>query len=133
MMVKGTEDSHPVTESTILYIDQKEAEQGEIDAALSFDVYPSSIQDSVIIIYGADLQEVVAVVDANYVPGDVNGDGKFNSTDAILVLQQSVDLITLSDDAKLAADVNEDGKINSSDAILILQFSVGLISEFPKG
>ena len=59
--------------------------------------------------------------------GDVNGDGKINSADALLVLQNSVGKITLSAGQKNAADTNGDGKINSADALMILQCSVGKI------
>lgn len=56
--------------------------------------------------------------------GDVNGDNKANSTDALLVLKYSVGSSTNID--KAAADVNGDGKINSTDALTILQISVGI-------
>lgn len=59
--------------------------------------------------------------------GDLNGDDKINSSDALLVLQHSVGKITLDDTQKSCADVNKDGKINSSDALMILQYSVGKI------
>ncbi len=63
--------------------------------------------------------------------GDVNGDGKTNSTDARMTLQFSVGKIA-GDALDIAmADVNGDNKINSSDARLILQFSVGKITMFP--
>lgn len=55
--------------------------------------------------------------------GDVNGDGKVNSTDALLVLQFSINKISKID--KDAADLNLDGKVNSTDALMILQISVG--------
>ncbi len=63
--------------------------------------------------------------------GDVDGNGRINSTDARLVLQKAVGKI--SDEALniAVADVNKDNKINSSDARLILQFSVGKITTFP--
>ncbi len=57
--------------------------------------------------------------------GDVTGDGKVNSSDALLVLQYSVDKSKPID--KTAADVNGDGKINSTDALTILKISVGLV------
>lgn len=57
--------------------------------------------------------------------GDVNGDGKVNSNDALLVLQYSVGKINKIDSS---ADVNGDGKINSSDALTILQISVGTVT-----
>ena len=62
--------------------------------------------------------------------GDINTDGKINSADALLVLQSSTGVITLTDTQKLLADVNEDGKINSTDALLILQYATGKITSF---
>lgn len=62
--------------------------------------------------------------------GDINTDGKINSADALLVLQSSMGVITLTDTQKLLADVNKDGKINSTDALLILQYATGKITSF---
>ncbi|MBQ7114386.1 MAG: hypothetical protein IJO10_09145 [Clostridia bacterium] len=62
--------------------------------------------------------------------GDVNLDKKVNSTDAVMVLQASVKLITLSELQTTLADVNFDGKLNSTDAVRILQYAVKLITEF---
>ena len=61
-----------------------------------------------------------------YLYGDVNGDYKINSIDALAVLQHSVGNITLKDKHLTQADVTKDGKINSLDALKILQFSVGI-------
>lgn len=60
------------------------------------------------------------------VRGDVNGDGKTNSSDALEVLMYSVGKINQVDPS---ADLNGDGKINSSDALTILQISVGIITD----
>lgn len=57
--------------------------------------------------------------------GDVNGDSKINSQDALLVLQYSVSLTTLNSTQKQFADMNNDKKYNSSDALAILQLAVG--------
>ncbi len=57
--------------------------------------------------------------------GDVNNDGKINSTDALCVLQYSVG-ITVKNFDELNADVTKDGQINSADALKILRISVGL-------
>ena len=56
--------------------------------------------------------------------GDVNGDNKVNSADALLVLQHAVGLITLSKDAIGRADMDSNGILNSFDALLILRVSV---------
>ncbi|MBR6531610.1 MAG: dockerin type I repeat-containing protein [Clostridia bacterium] len=58
--------------------------------------------------------------------GDVDGNGKVNSTDALKVLQSSVELITLTASQKAAADMDANGKVNSIDALKILQLSVGM-------
>lgn len=57
--------------------------------------------------------------------GDCNGDTKINSSDALDVLKQSVNIITKNGCYLEAMDVNKDGKINSEDALLILKNSVG--------
>ncbi len=60
--------------------------------------------------------------------GDVNDDGFINSSDARLVLQHTVSLITLTGEDFRCGDVNSDNRLNSSDARWILQKSVGLVS-----
>ncbi len=55
--------------------------------------------------------------------GDVDSNGKVNSTDALLVLRRSVDSSVKVNETY--ADVNSDGKINSTDALIILKISVG--------
>lgn len=57
--------------------------------------------------------------------GDINGDGKINSLDALMCLQSSVKKIELFDIQFELGDVNGDNKVNSYDALKILQFSVG--------
>lgn len=62
--------------------------------------------------------------------GDVNLDGKINSTDALLVLQHSVQKITLTGEDFINADVDKNNTINSTDALEILKYSVGKINRF---
>ena len=71
------------------------------------------------------------VFEFKYVPGDLDGDGKINVGDAIMVLRHIVGLSVLQDAALMAADVDGDGKVNVGDAIMILRHIVGLIEEFP--
>ncbi len=64
--------------------------------------------------------------------GDVNGDSKVNSVDALAVLQHSTKVALLSAEAQKVADVNWDGTINSSDALEILLVATGIKASFPK-
>lgn len=63
--------------------------------------------------------------------GDVDFNGSVNSSDALMALQSSVGIITLSKEAFTAADVNADTSVNSSDALLILQHATDIITQFP--
>ncbi|TYQ13248.1 UNVERIFIED_CONTAM: dockerin type I repeat protein [Acetivibrio alkalicellulosi] len=66
--------------------------------------------------------------------GDLNNDGKVDSTDYILMRRYLLEII--SDlpvpDKIWSADLNDDGKIDSTDAILMRRFLLEIISEFPK-
>lgn len=62
--------------------------------------------------------------------GDVNDDGYINSSDALQVLQISVEQIETTDEMLEAADVCKDTSINSIDALMILMYSVGDITSF---
>ncbi|MGN0629671.1 MAG: dockerin type I domain-containing protein [Oscillospiraceae bacterium] len=71
------------------------------------------------------------VVESAVFYGDVNGDGKVNSDDAMLILQHYAQVKTLSSEFLSAADVNGDEKINSDDAMLVLQRYAQIINKFP--
>ncbi len=58
------------------------------------------------------------------VKGDVDGNKKVNSTDALMALQASVQIITLTSNQKIVADMDGNGNVNSVDALLILKKSV---------
>lgn len=57
--------------------------------------------------------------------GDVNDDGKINSSDALIVCQASVGVKTLTSAQNKAADIDKNGKITSSDSLIILNISAG--------
>ncbi len=63
--------------------------------------------------------------------GDVDNNGKVDSTDARLVLQYAVKKITPSALNLDVADVDGSGKVDSTDARLILQYAVKKINKFP--
>ncbi|MCI6075950.1 MAG: leucine-rich repeat protein [Catenibacterium mitsuokai] len=62
--------------------------------------------------------------------GDVNGDGKVNVLDAVMVLRHDANIIKLNDSQLKAADVNEDGKVDVLDAVMILRYEAGIIKSF---
>ncbi len=63
--------------------------------------------------------------------GDVSGNGEITSFDAVLILQHTVGLITLTDPFARVADVSDNGRISAFDAALVLRFVVGGISCLP--
>ncbi len=63
--------------------------------------------------------------------GNVDGNGKVDSTDARMVLQYAVKKIPAEALNLAAADVDGNGKVDSTDARLILQYAVKKIGEFP--
>ena len=73
---------------------------------------------------------VKAPIDKDRAPaftlGDVNLDGKVNTSDARLALRGAATLETLTDQQILAADVNKNGKADTSDARKILRVAANL-------
>ena len=62
--------------------------------------------------------------------GDLNGDGKVNTADAVQILKSAAGMIVLDEKQQLAGDTNHDGKVNTADAVLILKYAAGMISAF---
>ena len=63
--------------------------------------------------------------------GDVNRDGRVDSSDARMALQAAVSKLTLDEKQKQAADVDGGSTIDSTDARYILQYAVQKIAAFP--
>lgn len=130
-LVYLVEGSGLPTEANLQYIDQSGTDAAftlkpkTLEAGKTYRVYVSTQSkaptEAASFSYGAK---------PTYTLGDVNNDGKINSSDALLILQSAVGKITLSTTQTLAADVNKDGKINSSDALKVLQYAVGKITSF---
>ena len=77
-----------------------------------------------------DAARIVAVFEQDeIIPGDVNGDGTVDMTDALLVMRAVLSLIEFSPEQMEAAEMNGDGEINMADALLILRMSLGLRGE----
>ncbi|MBR4282734.1 MAG: dockerin type I repeat-containing protein [Clostridia bacterium] len=77
--------------------------------------------------------EVENPVPSTNVCGDANLSGKTDATDALIILQYTVDKVTLTDKQLLAADVTTpiDGVVTVTDALIILQYSVDKIASLP--
>lgn len=65
--------------------------------------------------------------------GDVNGDGKVNSTDLTLIKRYVLKIVSALPDpeAEKAADVNLDGRINSTDITVLKRYILKIITELP--
>lgn len=129
---KGTDGA--LTGDSIYYIAQAAATDGKV----AFPAYPKTMSSGSYTVYltggGRTISSGAKVGSFDYYQaytlGDVNGDGKVLSNDALAALQMSVDVGTWTDIQKLAADVDKNGKVLSNDALFILQKSVGLPTVF---
>ncbi len=57
--------------------------------------------------------------------GDADGDGSITSTDALMILRQSIGLEDSDDKSKAITDVDGDSFITADDALAVLRYSVG--------
>ncbi len=64
-----------------------------------------------------------------YALGDVNGDGKINTLDAMMTLRAAVGIESLDAIQTIRADIDGNGKINTMDAMMFLGRAVGLLVE----
>lgn len=61
--------------------------------------------------------------------GDLNGDGRLNSSDTLMMVQHIINRKPLANDNSLkAADINQDGKINASDSLMLRQHILNIHS-----
>jgi hypothetical protein len=75
-----------------------------------------------------------AIVPRKGSAGDINGDDKFNSSDALVLLSYEVGGIQIPLDFPIrCGDVNKDGKVNSTDALIILSHDAGFQVPFELG
>ena len=137
------EYNNPAEPGNITYINQDEAKEGKI--TFSNFIPMTSANAAVLLggVFDGDSPVVLGELKVPYVLGNVNGDYDkddnpiINSTDAMMILQHSVKMLTLDSTAQLAANVNGDVDkngdpvINSTDAMMILQYSVKMIDKFP--
>ncbi|MBO4879217.1 MAG: carbohydrate-binding domain-containing protein [Clostridia bacterium] len=60
-------------------------------------------------------------------PGDVDGNGTVNVTDALLALRHAMGVSVLTDEQVARGDVNGDGIVNATDAVLIMRICLGAV------
>jgi len=126
-------DSAVPTEGNIQYIDQTSVEGGKV----TFTLKPKALTEGTYNVYISTTDKALDKVASfkygekpDVVLGDVDGDGKIKTTDALLVLQHVSETITLEGNEFVAADVDKDGVIKTTDALLILQYVAENISSF---
>lgn len=126
-------DSKVPTEGNIQYIDQTSVEGGKV----TFTLKPKALTEGTYNVYISTTDKALKKVASfkygekpDVVLGDVDGDGKIKTTDALLVLQHVSETITLEGNEFVAADVDKDGVIKTTDALLILQYVAENISSF---
>lgn len=140
MVVAGdAESGYTPTADSILYINQTTGQAGSVEgtgkivfgAETDNAIYPSDIKDSAILIYGTGIDGeanflIAAIIDAKYIIGDVNGDGKVSTADLIRLAQFLAGNNVVS--SKEAADTNADGSIGTGDLIRLARFLAGTTS-----
>ena len=67
---------------------------------------------------------------SSIVPGDVTGDNKVNTGDAVAILKYAAEMISFDETQLKAADVTGDDKVNTGDAVAVLKYAAGIITEF---
>ncbi len=63
--------------------------------------------------------------------GDVNGDGRVNTGDTVIISKYASKLGDLPAGSEVYADVNGDGRVNTGDAVLVARYAAKIITSFP--
>ena len=119
------------TKDNIYYIDQQSSAGGQC----SFTIYPKQLTTGTYrLMVASKTSETAATIvyDAAYILGDVDGNQNVDSSDAVVILKSTVNLVTLSAQQKIIADVDKSGNADSSDAVWILKKTVNLIKDFSE-
>ncbi|MBQ9411766.1 MAG: hypothetical protein IJU29_01560 [Oscillospiraceae bacterium] len=132
LVVAQTKKGVPTEDTGIVYIDQ----QTTAGSTVTFTIYPSKLSSGECYVYFTSNAESGSIksgaFDANnpaitfsyYAPfprGDVNGDQKITTADAIRVLEHIAQVKNLNSDEETRADVNKDGRFTTADAIYVLE------------
>ena len=63
------------------------------------------------------------------VPGDANGSGELDATDALLIIRHVMGLIVLPEEVIANCDVDGSGSVDVNDALIVMRIAMGLITE----
>ncbi|MDE6729180.1 MAG: hypothetical protein K2J71_00180 [Oscillospiraceae bacterium] len=103
-----------------------------------FDLDTLAVGDSGIFAVNPDKNTIIAAVEIHtgensensgnspLAKGDVNGDGKVDIADVILINRVYVDLEKVSKEQQQAGDIDKSGKLDLADAMLVMRYLVGL-------
>lgn len=75
--------------------------------------------------YTKAIMRLSTALDVKGLLGDLNGNGKIDSTDYIQLKRAVLGTYTMTDEQKAAADINKDGNVNSTDYILLKRAVLG--------
>ena len=123
-----------IKDGVILTLSYKISASAKIDSN-----YPITVDCEYGDVINAELEPVeteivngdITVID--YMPGDVNQDGKITTTDVVFIRRYMTGGYTLNVFNENAADVNADGKINTTDIVMIRRYIVDGCKTDPNG
>lgn len=139
---EDSEDDTYSEESTDEYVEEVDSEEStdeyveEVDSEESTDEYAEDTdseihtEDETVSVVDTDSEEETTDTDTEseetYVVGDVNGDGRVNTIDSILLQRYLAYQIELDDAQMMRADADGSNEIDVSDTIAILELIAGL-------
>lgn len=105
---------------------------GHLKHGLEAEYFKGVVKDGKITITVDELSPFVIGVKEDYLLGDVNGNGKVDAGDAVMILKYVAHNITLTDKQLLAANTtkDKDGTVDAGDAVQILKYIAKNITEF---
>ncbi|MCH5278202.1 MAG: dockerin type I repeat-containing protein [Christensenellaceae bacterium] len=74
------------------------------------------------------MNALLAAIEVDVIPGDVDGDGSLSTADALMILRSAMQLIVLEGNAFAAADYDGNGSVTVADALVVLRISMGLLN-----
>lgn len=75
--------------------------------------------------YSGTVNVLYAHFEDSVLIGDVNFDGKVDSTDALLIMRHSMNITDFTAKQLKAGDLNGDGLVNATDALLVMRIAIG--------